>query len=740
MRKNIISMPLGGDLIGAFTAAAINLPLAIGYSITAFSAFGSDFLPQAVIIGVNSVIISCFITALLSGTPTLISGTSGPLTIVMITIIGELKIVLTPYVNSQNQVTLILVSAALCLVAGGLFQTILGYFRIGSLTKYVPYPVISGFINGIAISLILHQLPTILGMAGDQNPADFMQIMQFEHLTAFLVGGITIGGVFTAKKYFPKLSPPLFGLTVGVSLYYSIFTLFKSANVLPIVGKITIGKANTVFIGATVDALNWELIGSILPEVLFFGMIICLVSSIETLMSSSAIGYRTGQRFDSNRDLMGQGLGNIIASLFSIMPSSGSLVRSVANINTGGETRWSGIFCSLFILLVFVFAHPFIGKIPLTVLSGVIIAISLSLLDGYDARFFFKALKAGRFTRELGLNFMISLTVTVLTVAVDLTWAIIVGVLITTAVFVVKTGKSVIRRKYRCNQMHSKRVRNMEQTRYLEENGTKILVIELQGPLFFGSAEEVSKEIDTSNGGSEYIIINMKRVSEIDITGTKCLLQIHGLLGKKGKTLLISHMWEGHKLWQAFVYADAISIIGKDHIFPDIDCALEYAENKLLYDGPGETSDKKYRLAEMDILSGFTDEEIKIVKTRLNEETYGDGEVIIRQGDRDRDLYLLLQGIVSAKLKFQNKSLERRLNSISAGVAFGEIALLDNKPRSADIVADGDVVVCKLPYGQFLDLQKSEPLVANKLILNIALILSTRIRLSTNEIQSMLEV
>jgi MFS superfamily sulfate permease-like transporter len=132
----------------------------------------------------------------------------------------------------------------------------------------------------------------------------------------------------------------------------------------------------------------------------------------------------------------------------------------------------------------------------------------------------------------IGLNFLIGLTVRVLTVAVDLILAIIVGILITTANFVVKTGKSVVRRKYRGNRVRSKRVRNLEQTRFMQNHGSKILVIELQGPLFFGSAEEVAREIDAVSHGADYILINMKRVNEIDLTGNRFLLQIYEALKK----------------------------------------------------------------------------------------------------------------------------------------------------------------------------------------------------------------
>lgn len=739
MEKHRTIATLKGDVFGAVSAATINLPMAIGYGITGFFALGNDFIPQAVILGVSATIFSCLFTALFSGTPTLISGPSGPLTIVLISIVAKLQNTIAPFTYLQNHYALVIGSAALCLIIGGLLQALLGFFRIGSLVKYVPYPVISGFVNGIALSLILHQLPNLLGIDISYK---FFDVIRFLHSTdpgTLLIGVFTFGSVILARRYISNLSPPLFGLLAGTTAYYLMHAAVPAAVSGRVIGDIRIDLLTTAFVGVSWRVFDFKLVASVLPDILFFGMIICLISSVETLMSSAAIGYRTGDRFDSNKDLVGQGIGNVAAAFFSAMPASGSLVRSFANLNSGAKTRWSGVMCSLMILLIFLLAYHYLGRIPLTVLSGVIIAIGFSLFDLSEFFLFRAALRSKRLNRDVALNLWINLTVIVLTVAVDLTLAIIVGILITTANFVVKTGKSVVRRKYRCNQVRSKRVRNMEQTRLIKDHGSKILVVELQGPIFFGSAEEVAREIDASNHDAEYIVINMKRVSEIDHTGTRYLLQIHNSLKKQDKTLLISHISEGDRLWDTLSYADAIDKIGRDNFFLDMDRALEYAEDQILCGELIETPDRQYALSEMDIFAGFSEKEIKIVESRLVLENYMSGDVIIREGDRDRDLFMLARGMVSVKMQLQNNRRERRLNSITAGVTFGEIALLDNKPRSADVVTESDVTIYRLTYDKFLDLQQSEPNVANKLILNMALNLSTRLRLNTEEIKVLVE-
>jgi anti-anti-sigma regulatory factor len=395
-------------------------------------------------------------------------------------------------------------------------------------------------------------------------------------------------------------------------------------------------------------------------------------------MSSAAIGYHSGDRCDSNKDLVGQGIGNLVAGIVCALSSAGSLVRSFANLNSGARTRWSGVICGLLILLIFITAHPYLSKIPLAVLSGVIVAVGISLFD---------SLEFAHFTTSL----------------------------------------------------RSKRVRTIEQTRLLQEHGSKIFVIELQGPLFFGSAEEVAKEIETSIQDAEYCIGNMKRISEIDATGARYLLQIYESLNKQGKTLLISHIWEETRLWNSLSYAGIIDEIGRNHFFQDLDSALEYAEDQILCGGLCEISDREFKLAEMDIFAGFSEEEMKIMAGQPSSEIYNGGDVIIRKNDLDRDLFLLIRGMVNIMLKLNNHQREIRLNTLSSGNTFGEIALLDNEPRSANVVAVGEVTLFRWTYDNFLDLQEKKPNVANKLILNIALNLSTRLRLSTEEINVLAE-
>ena len=175
--------------------------MAIGYGITAFSALGNDFIPQAVVIGINAAILSCLFTAVFSSTPTVISGPSAALTIVIISVVFELQAAFAPFVQLQNYNAMILGFVALCVMAGASLQALLGIFRIGSLVKYVPYPVVSGFINGIVFSLILHQLPILLGIDISYKFFDLIRLLHLTDPATLLVGSFSFVCVIIARRY-----------------------------------------------------------------------------------------------------------------------------------------------------------------------------------------------------------------------------------------------------------------------------------------------------------------------------------------------------------------------------------------------------------------------------------------------------------------------------------------------------------------------------------------------------------
>jgi CRP-like cAMP-binding protein/anti-anti-sigma regulatory factor len=297
-------------------------------------------------------------------------------------------------------------------------------------------------------------------------------------------------------------------------------------------------------------------------------------------------------------------------------------------------------------------------------------------------------------------------------------------------------GKSIVRRRYSGDRIHSKKVRTIKNNTLLEERGKGIIVYELRGPLFFGSADNLARQIEHAINHYTYCILDMKRVNEIDSTGAKILGQIGKKVNESGKHLLITYLGDDASLSNFIKAMGVYKIVGENCFFPDTDAALEWAEDNLLTQSLeiAGASDR-IQLEQMDILRDFTREEIRILKQKLTGKTFNKGEIILKEGDTDRNLFFLAKGSVSVRIHLPESDRYKRLITYSSGVTFGEMAFLDGSPRSADVWSDEDAETYLLSPDEFTVLQNEAPRIAIKLLRNIALEISNRLRIRTDEVR-----
>ena len=317
---------------------------------------------------------------------------------------------------------------------------------------------------------------------------------------------------------------------------------------------------------------------------------------------------------------------------------------------------------------------------------------------------------------------------------------LLAGVVIASLLFIAKMGKSIIRRAYHGDSVHAKKVRPGTQSAILEQEGRRIAVFELQGPLFFGSAESLAKEVERAWRKADYCILDMRRVNEVDSTGANIILHLINSAPVRGKHLLTSYLKNNPALWKFIELMDLKKVLKKGQFFPDTDTALEWAEEDILAQScPLEDIRREIPLEEMEITQGFTTRELESLKRRLVLRSFPEGERLILMGDPNRDLFLLTKGSVTIQVPLPQSHRLKRLLTFGAGVIIGEMALLDAKPRSADVWVEENSQVLVLPYQEFIALSQEEPAVALKLVLNIGKVLSMNVRRSTRELQALEE-
>jgi SulP family sulfate permease len=722
-----------GDLFGASAAAVITIPLCIAYGLIAFAPLGSGFATQAAFIGILSAFFTCLAASLFGSTRALITAPTAALTLVISSVIGYLAVhPLLADIPSREAVIIGLMS--LSVFTGGAVQLIFATFRFGNLVKYVPYPVMAGFMNGIAVLLILKQIRPLIGV---KSKTPLLKIVLhpgiIEPLTC-LVGVATLVMILLFSRWLKAIPGSLIGLLGGTALYYGIRHFSGPANIGPTVGKIDIQFVKPLVFDGFIEQMTLLNPAPLIPTLLIAGVMIGLVGSMESLLSAVVADDLTGSRHNSNKELLGQGAGNTLSALFGCLPGAGSIPKTLDNFRAGGRTRLSGVLASFIILILMVFLGPYIGMIPLTVFAAIVVAIGIEMVDEWSIHLLRQLPKAGPHRKTIIGNLSVAFAVTIIMVSVNLVMAIGIGIVIASILFISKMGKSSVRRKFFGHQIRSKKVRSWEDTKVLDSLGKKIVVFELHGPIFFGSGDNLVKEIHESMDGTSYCILDLKRVNEIDSTGAKSIIRASRSLQKENKKLLISYLHEGRTLREFLTVFGFEQEFGEDRIFPDTDTALEMAENELLRSEGLKVETEEIELGRVDVLMDFTEAEVHSLKDRLVRKEYQVDEKVIGTQEVSRDLFFLTHGSVSIRISLSGKGQTKRLATYSAGAIFGEMAFLDGAPRSAEVTCDEKSVVYSITYNEFESLSRKEPELALKLIKSIAIEITRRLRTTSMEI------
>lgn len=484
MKTGILSN-FKGDLTGGITAGVIALPLAIALGVA--SGLGAAA-------GLYGAIIVGFFAAVFGGTATQITGPTGPMTVVIASIVAL-------HSNNPNLIFATILFA-------GLFQILLGVFKTGKLVNFIPYPVISGFMSGIGALIILLQINSFLGLNFDGSPVEgvinIIKNYKSISMESVILGVLTLLIVFlTPKKLAGKIPPPLIALVT-----VSAFSVIMGFNVS------SIGSIPAAFPHFSFPAFGISDIATIIP----LALTLAVLGSIDSLLTSLVADSLTKTKHKSDRELIGQGIGNMMASLFGGIASSGATMRTVVNIKSGGKTRLSGVIHSIFLILVILFFAPAASKIPLAVLAGILIKVGVSIID-YK---FIKVIKAA--PRN---DLLVMLLVFLITVFNDLILAVGVGVVLSSILFAANIARQTD-------------ITFIEPQDYIEEDtNNNTMIMHIDGILFFGSASQVASRIDEVLD-NKFVIIDCTNIKSMDISAVFALEDLILTLQRKKVEVFIA--------------------------------------------------------------------------------------------------------------------------------------------------------------------------------------------------------
>lgn len=512
-----------GDFYGGITAAIIALPLALAFGV--ISGLGAEA-------GLYGAIILGFFAAFLGGTPTQISGPTGPMTVV----VAGAVVTFTGNINA--------IMATIFLA--GIIQLSFGYAKIGSYVKFIPYPVISGFMSGIGAIIIILQINPLLG-----NPtfSSTMQVIaNLPYITintqTIIISLITLAIVFFTPKNISSIVPsPLIAL-IGVT----IFSVFADFDIVRI-GHIPVGLPEFRLFSIDVAILN---------QILATAITLAILASIDSLLTSLVADSLTKTKHDSNKELIGQGIGNALCSFFGAIAGAGATMRTVVNIKTGATTNLSGMIHALTLLAITLFLAPFASQIPMAVLSAILIKVGIDIIDYKMLKIVQKAPKHDTIVMAL---------VFALTVFVDLIMAVAAGVTLASLLITYKIAKQS---KIKITDQNDSKIENSIDTI------SHIRIINIEGAFFFGSASQMIDNVDTLLG-TKCVIINTTSVPFFDLSAFFTLEEIILKLQDLEIKVLLVISKDKQK---DFENVKLTEVVGEENLFFDIKTAIKIA-NKI---------------------------------------------------------------------------------------------------------------------------------------------------------------
>jgi sulfate permease, SulP family len=725
---------LRDDLLGAFVSVSLAIPLAMGYGMFAFTALGDSYFAHGALAGLYAAITAGVVCVLLGDRTTTVYAPRVTTTFLLGALLYHL-------VHSEAEVLrgnvhLIVLAFFSIIFLGGVFQALFGLVRLGSLIRFTPHPVMAGLQNAAAALLFLVQLGDVCGF--DHNipfKAVFGHLAEVKPLS-LAVALITFVVMWKARAITTKIPSLLVGLGVGTALYFVLVLAGFGAQLGPVIGLPVAVESPTPY-RAIGDLTHLGDFAELLPFIISGAFALALVAAMDALLCAKIVMPADAKKVDGDRLLMRLGVGNVLSACFGGITSGINIGPSLANRAFGAKTSLSVLINAAILLLMSSVLFPVVSYIPRVVLSATIMVIAVQHVDPWSIDLVRRIRTSASRQRGLMLlDLLVVAVVATLSVTINIALAVFLGIVIAIALFVARMSRSNIRRQYNCDKIHSRKARTPEETTLLEKRGGDILVLELQGVLFFGSAEMLSDDIErASAAGMRTIILDLRRVTEIDATGARILTDIQASLARKNQHLALA-LAKNSQTAARLSEAGIIEAIGTSCVFEDIDRAMEWAEDELIRTGGKDTKSDEIPLASVDLLSTLTSAEREDIERHARRQTFPRGKIIFREGDPGQELFIVTKGRASAYLKQVNGG-EIRLATFAPGTIFGELATLDAGPRSASVVADDDVICYVLSDQQFAALAKDAPSVAIKLLSGLGRELSRRLRRANQTIHQL---
>ncbi|MDX9920695.1 MAG: sulfate permease [Paludibacter sp.] len=528
------------DLMAGIIVGIVALPLAIAFGIA------SGVTPEK---GLFTAIIAGFIISFLGGSKVQIGGPTGAFIVIVYSIVQEFGVT----------------GLAIATMIAGVMLIAMGLLKLGSVIKFIPFPVIVGFTSGIAVTIFSTQIKDLLGLQTGEMPGDFLSKwgVYFQTFTsinwwAAAVGIVSIGIIALSPKISKKIPGSLIAIVLMTVIVYFLREKFGITAIETIGDRFTIDPSLPK---AAAPVINFEVIETLLPT----AFTIAMLGAIESLLSATVADGVIGDKHNSNTELIAQGVANVVTPIFGGIPATGAIARTMTNINNGGRTPVAGIIHAVVLLLILLFLGDLTKHIPMACLAGVLVIVSYNMSEWRT----FKALMKNPKSDVAVLIATFSLTV-----IFDLTIAIEIGLLLAVVLFLRRISETSGVSIFKSEIDEADYVEGSSDTEKLQLS-KGVEVYEIEGPFFFGVANKFEETMKQIGDKPAIRIIRMRKVPFIDSTGTHNLENLIKMSQKDKTQILLSGVNENVR--NVLINVGIEKLLGAENIYPNINEALDRA-------------------------------------------------------------------------------------------------------------------------------------------------------------------
>lgn len=528
---------LKGNIFGGVTAAVVALPLALAFGVSSGAGAAA---------GIYGAIFVGFFAAVFGGTKTQISGPTGPMTVVM-------AVVITHFIGQSPEHGLAMAFTAVIL--GGLFQIIFGLLRIGKYIILAPYPVISGFMSGIGVIIIILQIGPFLGQPGGANVLSVVlslpDLIKNPDMTAIMISCVTLAVVFLWPARLGKILPsPLAALFIGTVFFLIAFP----DSTLDRIGEIQLGLPSF-----QMPYLDF----AVAKDLITYGLLLAGLGAIDSLLTSLVADNMTATKHNPDRELIGQGIGNMMSGLFAALPGAGATMRTAVNINAGGTGRLSGVIHVLVLSVIVLGAGGLVKDIPYAVLAGILIKVGVDIIDWTYVK---RLHRLPLFSQALMVGVLL------MTVFYDLMTAVVLGVFVTNIVTVDRLTSLQLDGLFVSNGDKDHDNLSEAENAALRAAKGNILLFHLDGPMSYGVAHAMKQKLDDFVR-HHTLIIDFSKASIVGITTALVIEDIIGNEREHGRTVYLTGLDDTTR--KTFSRLDIFDYVGEGHVMAERMEAIE---------------------------------------------------------------------------------------------------------------------------------------------------------------------